>query len=220
MKTLWNLAMPTLGLLGLAMVSCNPEDPSAQREAQKLVAEAAAKNARLEEELAGMKAELEAANAKIMESEAQKMPTVSEIEGKLDAASSKLKDAARKQSPGATVESFGTWDLVIPSFERPFSCKVKAVIREANGLQRTVYWTGSADIKGEWTFASAENLEPKAVPPPVTSNQGEAGDEGFEPPILRPVDPGAARKPAPPKEKPKPKYDIPLDEPVMGPNSR
>ncbi|MCW1914780.1 hypothetical protein OJ996_14430 [Luteolibacter sp. GHJ8] len=206
MKTLSNTALPALGLLCLAAVSCNPEDPSAQREAQKLVAEAAAKNARLEDEVASLKAELATANSKISEAEAVKMPGVSEIEGKLDAALSKLRESARKSHPSATVEGVTTWDVVIPSPEKLFTCKAKALVREPNGLLKTVYWTGSADIKGEWTFTSAVDLEPKAQPPPVASTQ-DPSDPAPEPPP----------KPAPPKEKPKPQYDIPLDRPVMGP---
>ena len=208
------------------------------REGQKALAEALAKNSRLAEEIANLKgaldtevsrlkAELDEAKAKVKQSEAVKMPSVSEIERSLDLEGSKLKEAARQQVQGATVESFSTADLTIPSFERPFSCKAKAVLKEVNGTRRTLYWTGSANLKGEWKFAKSDNWEPKpvAVEPPKVA----AGDSSRVS-LSDPEPPGAKDNPAPPqpvkptpppvREKPKPAYDIPLDRPVMGPGAR
>lgn len=179
-----------------------------------------AKNIRLEEEITGLKTELDEAHAKTREIEAVnvKMPTTAEIESKLDLEGAKLKDDARQQFPKAKVESFGTWDLNIPSFERPFSCKAKVVIKEAGGSLKTLYWTGSANMKGEWTFAKAENLEPKKEEPVVV----QVAPPKIETPAVvpEPPKPPAQPKPPPVREKPKPKYDIELNNPVMGPGSR
>jgi hypothetical protein len=221
MKLAMKLAPVSLATLAatacLLSVSCNSADPSAISEGQKALAEAMAKNIRLEEEIAGLRTELEEARTKTTQVEAVKMPTISEIESKLDLEGAKLKDDARQQFPKAKVESFGTWDLNIPSFDRPFSCKAKVVIKESSGSHRTLYWTGSANMKGEWIFETAENLEPKkaepavvqVAPPPVES-----------PPVESPAVAPVAPKPPPVREKPKPRYDIQLDNPVMGPGAR
>ncbi len=210
------VSLATLAALAcLLSVSCNSADPSALSEGQKALAEAMAKNMRLEEEIAGLKTELEDARTKTSQVEAVKMPTIAEIESKLDLEGAKLKDDARQQFPKAKVESFGTWDLNIPSFDRPFSCKAKVVIKESSGSLRTLYWTGSANMKGEWIFETAENLEPKKAEPAVV--------EVAPPPVESPAVAPAAPKPPPPppvREKPKPKYDIQLDNPVMGPGAR
>ena len=50
-------------LVCCAILSCNTADPSAISEGQKALAEAMAKNLRLEEEIAGLKAELQEAKA-------------------------------------------------------------------------------------------------------------------------------------------------------------
>ena len=198
--------------------SCNSADPSAISEGQKALAEAMAKNIRLEEEITGLKAELEDTRAKTSQIEAVKMPTTAEIESKLDLEGAKLKDEARQQFPNAKVESFGTWDLNIPSFERPFSCKAKVVLKEASGSLQTLYWTGSANMKGEWTFAKTGNLEPKKEEPAV----GQVAPPKIETPAVALEPPKPPKPPAPPpvREKPKPKYDIQLDNPVMGPGAR
>lgn len=227
--------------------ACNSADPSAISEGQKALAEAMAKNIRLNEEIAELKAsldkakaDLEEAQAKSVQAEPPKLPSTAEVEAKLDQEIAKLKDEARQKYPGAKVESLGTgaWDLTSPS-DSPFTCKAKVVVKEANGTRQTLYWTGSANLKGEWQFKTAENLEPQpAEPPAVAKGAGDArkGDQAgdFEPPTLTPAKDGeptnrtardGPRQPARPQppaapEKPKPKYDINFDNPVMGPGSR
>ncbi|MEI6653858.1 MAG: hypothetical protein WCP45_03755 [Verrucomicrobiota bacterium] len=241
MKLRHHVIACAIGMVCLLLPSCNSEDPSAMREGQKTLAEALAKNSRLEAEIANLKAELDKevprlkaeldeAKSKIKSSEPVKMPGVSEIERSLDLEGSKLKEEARQQVQGATVESFSTADLTIPSFERPFSCKAKAVLKEANGTRRTLYWTGSANLKGEWKFTKSDNWEPKPVavePPKVAAGDSSrvslsdpeppGGAKDNPAPIPQPVRPPPVK---PPPEKPKPAYDIPLDRPVMGPGSR
>lgn len=241
MKLRSHVIASATGMACLLLSSCNSEDPSAIREGQKDLAEALAKNSRLEEQIADLKAdrekevpqlkaELEAAKLKISKTEAVKMPTAAEIEKTLDLEGSKLKEEARQQVQGATVVAFSTADLTIPSFERPFSCKAKVVLKETNGSLRTLYWTGSANIKGEWKFTKSDNWEPKPVasePPKVAvGDSSRVSLSDPENPGVKdsPVVPPTPAKPTPPpvREKPKPKveYDIPLDRPVMGPGAR
>jgi hypothetical protein len=254
MKPRYSIIASVIGLLLVVLPSCNPEDPSAVREGQKLMAETLAKNAKLEEEIVSLKAELENggtkqkaesdqdvlklkadleeakarledARASLTKSESVKMPSAAEIEKKLDLEGSKLKEEARQQYKGATVVGFSTADLIIPSFERPFSCKAKVTLREPSGTQRTLYWTGTASMKGEWTFTKSDSWESKAASAdPV--NTAANTTPSPEPPQVKPTppvrpDPPPVR-PEPPqiKEKPKPKYDIQLDNPVMGPGAR
>lgn len=250
-------AATAVGLSCLVISSCNSADPSAISESQKALAEAMAKNIRLSEEIAALKAENEeakadlekaksdrdAAQAKPAKVEEPKMPSPSEIEGKLDQEVAKLKEEAKQKYPGAKVESLGTgtWDVTGPT-DSPFTCKAKVALKEANGTRRTLYWTGSASLKGDWKFKQAENLDAKqpdpqevaktdpATTPPKADDPGE-----FVPPTLKvakdgePVSrnttkdtPRQPTKPQPPPqpEKPKPKYDINFDNPVMGPGSR
>lgn len=213
----------------LLISSCNPQDPSALSENQKALAEAMAKNINLAEELAELKIELE--EAKASQSEAVKMPSRAEVEKMLDLEGSKLKETAREQSPGSEVVSFGTWDLNVPSFERPFSCKAKLVLKSTDKLPQTLYWVGSANLKGEWTFTKAENLEPEKsiqilegpkVPDKDDDDTGWIGPGEGREPVMEPEGRKQRKDPQPPpvQEKPKPKYDIPLDKPVMGPGAR
>ncbi len=159
-----------IGLGWCLLSSCNSEDPSAAREGQRALAEARANNTRLAEEIANLQAELEAAKSKINPSEAIQIPGAAEIEKKLELEGLKLKEEVRQLHPGATEVGFITADLTIPSFERPFSCKAKVVFKEAGGTLNTLYWTGSANIKGEWQFAKADHWDPKVVrkPPEIT----------------------------------------------------
>jgi len=210
--------------------SCNPQDPSALSETQKALAEAMAKNINLAEELAQLKTELEEAKAKASQSEAVKMPSRAEVEKMLDLEGSKLKETARDQSPGSEVVSFGTWDLNIPSFERPFSCKAKLVLKDSSNLSKTLYWVGSANIKGEWTFTQAENLEPErlaqVIEEPKAPSRADAGTGRRNGPgedrdsTIEPDGQKHGNGPPPAQEKPTPEYDIPLDKPVMGPGAR
>lgn len=211
--------------------SCNPQDPSALSENQKALAEAMAKNINLAEELAQLKIQLEEAQAKASQSEAVKMPSRAEVEKMLDLEGSKLKETAREQSPGSEVVSFGTWDLNIPSFERPFSCKAKLVLKGPNNSSQTLYWVGSANIKGEWTFTQTENLEPEriaqVIEEPKALSRADAGTGRNDPGEDRDptIEPDGQKRdngspPPPAQEKPTPRYDIPLDKPVMGPGAR
>jgi len=188
----------------LACVSCNTEDPSAAGELQRDLAEALAKNLRLQEDVASLTQQLDAEKQSGAEAESMKMPTSAEIEQGLAIEGTKLKEEARKLHPNATVKSYTTLDLVIPSFETPFSCKVKVELLEPSGESKTVYWTGKATMKGEWKFEKAANLERTDTKPDIP----------LVDPVIEP------RKQAPAPEKPEIKYDIPLKDPVLGPGSR
>jgi hypothetical protein len=229
MKTRNRIGPLVVTISSLALVSCKTEDPSALGESQKALAEAVAKNMRMEEEIAALRSELEEAKSKVGVASELQMPTRSQIEKGLDKQGALLKEKARQDYPNGTVESYKTWDLNIPSFETPYSCKVALVVREPSGKSHTLYWTGSADIKGNWSFTSAANLEPAN---PVASKQAEPQrgpnreydiDPENDPPLIEPGPnintPSRSEPPAPPAN-PKPKYDIPLDRPVMGPGSR
>ncbi len=222
MKALTRVRLFAITFPALALVSCKTEDPSALGESQKALAEVVAQKMRMEEEIASLRAELDEARSKASVAEELKMPTLAEIESSLDQEGSRLKEKARMEYPNAKVESYKTWDLDIPSFERPFSCKASMVVRDPDGKTRTLYWLGTADIKGNWTFTPAENLEPAkpvaAKPDESEKNNGRKYD--IDPENDRPVlEPEKPIRPEPPA-KPKPKYDIPLDNPVMGPGAR
>jgi hypothetical protein len=222
MRTRTRVRLFAITFPALALLSCKTEDPSALGENQKALAEAVALNMRMEEEIASLRAELEEAKSKASVVEELKMPTLTEIESSLDLEGSRLKEKARQDFPDAKVESYKTWDLNIPSFEKPFSCKASMVISEPSGKIRTLYWLGTADIKGNWTFTPTENLEPAkpatAKPDEAEKNNGRKYDidPDNDPPVLEPEKPTRPEPPA----KPKPKYDIPLDNPVMGPGAR
>lgn len=216
-----SLALPAVFL---AILSCETHDPSALGELQRDLAEAVAKNTRLEEEISSLTDQLEEAKRQpVAEPEKVELPSRQEIEQSLAIEGTKLQQAARDLHPSAQVEGFSTFDLNIPSFETPFSCKAKVVLREPSGVAKTLYWVGKANMKGEWTFEKAENLEPD----PVVSNQGTRqpnNDTKVDIPLTAPLDipnntPAPPAPPAPPK-KPEPKYDIPLDNPVMKPRGR
>ena len=145
-------------LVCCAILSCNTADPSAISEGQKALAEAMAKNLRLEEEIAGLKAELQEAKAtpkKSSEPAAVQMPNFTEITNKLEKATAKLDEAAKNLEQVAT--------------------KAAAT---------------------------------KSVEPAVTADVPQP-----------PARPTRQSQPAVP-EKPKPKYDIHFDNPVMGPGAR
>ena len=145
-------------LVCCAILSCNTADPSAISEGQKALAEAMAKNQRLEEEIAGLKAELQEAKAALSKPSAPAavpMPNFTEITSKLEKATAKLDEAAKNLEQVAT----------------------KA--------------------------AAAKTVEPA-----VTADVPQP-----------PARPTRQSQPAVP-EKPKPKYDIHFDNPVMGPGAR
>ena len=169
-----------VGLSLLFVPSCNPADPSAIQESQKALAEAMAKNMRLNEEMAALKSQMEQAKAEVekaksdldaalakpAKAEESKFPSAAEVESKRDQEVAKLKDEARQKNPGAKVEGFGTWDVTSPG-DTPYSCKAKVALTDAKGAHLTLYWIGSANLKGEWTFKPADNLEAKAAEPPA-----------------------------------------------------
>lgn len=217
----------------LALTSCETHDPSAMGEIQRDLAEALAKSDRLEQEVTSLTEQLEEARSQpAPEPESLKMPAREDIEKSLAIEATKLQQAARDLHPSATVEGFSTFDLNIPSFETPFSCKAKVLLREPSGGLRTLYWTGVANMKGEWKFVKAENLEP---PPPPDDQGGSREDPAkvkpnYDIPLDNPIEqPGSLTpnnpnsnitpKPAQPK-KPEVKYDIPLDNPVLKPGGR
>lgn len=221
------IAIPALSTAALlTLFSCNTDDPSAAGELQRNLAAALAKNSNLEKEVASLTEQLQQAQQSGAEAESMKMPTRAEIEKSLAIEGTKLQQIARDLHPDSKVEGFGTFDLNIPSFETPFSCKAKVQLRNPSGQAKTLYWIGNATIKGEWKFEQAENLEPapvvKEVPAPTPAPVHDI-------PMTDPLIPGkGTSQPAPPSsqpkqaepEKPKVKYDIPLDNPVLKPRGR
>ena len=218
----------------LSLLSCNTEDPSAIGEIQRDLAESVAKNSRLEEEITSLTEQLQLVQKSGAEAGGMKMPTRAEIEQSLAIDGTRLKDAARELHPAANVESYRTFDLKIPSFEMPFSCIAEIQLREPSGKSTTLYWTGKANMKGEWQFDRAENLVAKATTSqPNTAAHPQQPKEEFEhdiplvDPLIQPpgsVASGAEtnqpKQPASAPENPKVQYDIPLDNPVMRPKGR
>lgn len=228
MKT-YRIAIPALSSAAfLTLLSCNTEDPSAAGETQRNLAAALAKNSSLEKEVASLTELLQQAQQSVAEAESMKMPTRAEIEKSLAIEGTKLQQVARDLHPDSKVEGFGTFDLNIPSFEPPFSCKAKVQLRDPSGKAKTLYWIGNATMKGEWKFEQAENLEPTPVVKEIPANVA-APAPVHDIPMTDPLIPGkgASQPDAPssqPKqaepEKPKVKYDIPLDNPVLKPKGR
>jgi hypothetical protein len=233
----------------LAVLSCETHDPSAIGEIQRDLAEALAKNTRLEQEISSLNDQLdEAKRQPAPEPESAKMPSREVIEKSLAIEATKLQQSARNLHPNAQVEGISTFDLNIPSFETPFSCKAKVTLRDPSGSLKTLYWIGNANIKGEWKFEAAENLEPtlaagnQAQQNPVNGQNTNSGntkpapaqpekpkyDIPLDNPVMNPPgsvapqNPNSITKPAPPApaQPEKPKYDIPLDNPVMKPRGR
>lgn len=236
-----------LGLSVLWVPSCNPADPSAIQESQKALAEVMAKNMRLNDEIATLKTQvtearaeaekartdLEAALAKPAKPEDAKMPSAAEVEAKRDQEVAKLKDEARQKNPGSKVEGSGTWDETSPG-DAPYSCKAKVALTDAKGTRLTLYWLGSANLKGEWTFKPADNLETKAAetpvvqppePPKVTAktearkeepkvDKKPDADTGFKPPTLTIVKDGDTRNlKDPPKQPERPQQPTAPEKP-------
>jgi len=212
----------------LALTSCESEDPSALGESQKALAEAVAQSARLEDEIASLRAQLDQAKAEAgaeptVVSESLKIPTLGELEASLGKQSAELMEKARQAHPGAQIEGYQAWDLNIPSFERPFSGKVRVIVREPNGQVKELYWIAAADLKGEWKFQQVDSL---SAPGSATQDHATADNSRHVRPPTPDTEPAQDRNPAPtrrpepPAEKETPQYDIPLDRPIMGPGSR
>lgn len=232
----WNLTMnsnrivlPALtAATFMALFSCETQDPSALGEIQRDLAEAMAKNTRLEEEVSSLSDQLEEAKRQpAPEPETVKLPKREEIEKFLAIEGTKLQQAARDIHPNAQVEGFSTFDVKIPSFETPFSCKAKVTLREPSGSAKTLYWIGKANMKGEWTFEKSENLEPALAQNPGTNQTKQPSNDTeiditLTDPVITPDKPAPKPAPAQPEQpkKPEVKYDIPLDNPVMKPGGR
>lgn len=176
MKPTYPMFVLAACLCGLTMSSCNSKDPSINAENQRalgialariteLEAEIAApkttvpkddsgQQAELQKEVAQLKVELAEATAKITA-----MPTSAEITSKLAQEGALLVEQTRAKYPGATVDSYETSRINMPSFEQPFSCNVRMVLLESSKTKRTLYWTASANLKGEWKFVEANRQD-------------------------------------------------------------
>ena len=132
------------------------------------------------------KSERDAALAKPAKVEETKMPSSAEVEARLDQEVLKLKEEAKQKNPGSKVEGLSTWDVTSPG-EDPYSCKAKVALTDPKGTRRTLYWTGAANLKGEWKFKPADNLEtkpveqPTAQPPEPPKNVANNDDKKEEP---------------------------------------
>lgn len=216
----------------LSLNSCKTEDPSAAGEIQRDLAQAIAKSKELEEEVASLTEQLELAQKSSAKAETMKMPTRAEIEQSLAIEGTKLQQVARDLYPDSKVASFGTFDLDIPSFEAPFSCKAKVQMLDPSGVLKTLYWTGNANMKGEWKFEKAENLEPQLptndTPPVEQPDQKIVDNPDYDIPLTDPIKgqgqgQGDSNKQTPKPKAPEPpevEYDITLDNPLMGPKGR
>lgn len=172
-----SLAMASaIGLICLTLGSCNPQDPSAVRETQKMIAEAAAKASRLEQENASLKSQIEDLQKQVTaakttpETTTKKGFSEEELDKKLGATLSNLHDQ-------------------LAAMDRKIDL-LKAVAEKSVAI-------------GE---DRARNAPVAANPPSPRSNPTPA----------TPATP-ANVQPRPTPAPAKPKYDIQLNNPVMGP---
>lgn len=207
----------TASSLGLFLVSsCESQDPAAIADLQRSLAEAQAKNAALSEEIASLNEQLQSAKSQPKSTpEPLKPPSRQDVEKKLAMEATVLQQAARELFPNATVESLTTYDLDIPSFETPFTCNVKVLMRDNSGKNHTLYWSGKGNMNGEWSFTKMEKPQPQPSAPPVEI--AKTPEPAPEP---------APTPPAPVAPTPKPLANpeglkvIPLTDPVMAPKGR
>lgn len=225
MKTLRPTLAAITSVAFLALFSCETQDPSAIGEIQRDLAEALANNIRLEDEVASLTEQLEhARNQPAAEPQNLEIPTREEIEKSMVIEATKLQQTARELHPNSEVKGLSTFDLKIPSFDTPFSCKAEIVLREPSGKIEKLYWIGNANMKGEWTFEKTGNLKPDTLANNQDNSQASDKSNHDIPlidPIMKPKNstadaPNVQRAPEQPK-KPDVKYDIPLDNPVMKP---
>jgi len=182
-----SLAMASaIGLSCLTLGSCNPQDPSAARENQKMIAEATAKASKLEQENTDLKSQIEglqkqvsdAASKANAETNTKKSVTDDALDQKLSAAVGKLRD------------QLTAMDKKIDS--------LKAETEKSIALN---------EDRARNNTAAANSAVAKTNPTPPQADRERAA----QPPQVK-------IQPAP--EPPKPKYDIKLDHPVMGPGGR
>ena len=98
MKLPSSAMVPTAGLACLILWSCNPQDPSAVRENQKMIAEAVAKASRLEQENTTLKSQVEDLQKQVADATAKAETTTKkasaddDLDKKLAATFGKLRD--------------------------------------------------------------------------------------------------------------------------------
>jgi hypothetical protein len=224
-----NYLMPLLPMaVILSLNSCKTEDPSAMDEIQRDLAQAIAKSKKLEQEVASLTEQLDQAHKSSAKAESMKMPTAAEIEQSLAIEGTKLQQIARSQHPDSKIASFEFFDLDIPSFDTPFSCNAKVELIDPSGVLETLYWSGYANMKGEWKFEEAEHIESHLTKndtsPVIQPEPDNKKDSSFDMTLEKPIDGHSdinKQEPNPkPPELPETKYDIRFDNPLMGPKGR
>ena len=202
----------------LLLASCKTEDPSVLGEARKALAEAYARNKMLEEEVTSLHEELEKTRHEADMATEAKSLSANEIRSRLTDAETQLKEKVLLDDPGAVEEGYSRWDLKIPSLEQSTTCKVSMVIRDSTGKLKTLFWLGSADSKGNWSFAPVEYLSPPGTL--AAQVDGPPVDPVRQQELAPQEDTAGSHVPVEPASKPRPRFDIPLDNPIMGPGAR
>ncbi len=202
MQTLKQLCCVGGVMAGVLVTGCTPEDPAAREEIERTKAEAAVLKAKLTEkdqEIAGLRQQIEAASKTAATATAQRMPTADEIEQKLSLETLRLRRDAEKQLPGYKIREVKMSNLEIPSAEYPFSCRIAMVLTDPAGKAGQLFWQGRGDTRGNWTYQPVSGF-PDDVKPPAAPSTPAAGDGTGE--AVASTDPGESTAPKPPKPKP------------------
>jgi hypothetical protein len=206
------------------MSACNPQDPSAREEADRLKAELAAANRATEEAQAqmaqaqkamqDMQAKLQDAAGSLEQAVAAKVPTEDELLGKLMQATLVLRKQAEAELPAYTIKGVNYDDVKAPSPDWPFSCNVSMTLVAPNGQTGRLYWKGKGDPMGEWSFEQMDPADIKEAPvvaaadPPVATPPAPTPQPG--PGTLPPV--AEVTPPKPPPVAPEPRELTPSEK--------
>lgn len=195
------------------MSGCNPQDPSAREEADRLKAELAAAQraaedaqaqvAQSQKAMQDLQAKLQEAAGTLEQAVAAKVPTEDELLGKLMQATLILRKQAEKELPAYTIKGVNYDDVKAPAPDFPFSCNVSMTLVAPNGQTGRLYWKGKGDPMGEWSF---EQMDPADIKAPEVA----AATPTPKPPKIPPV--AAVDPPTPPPAQPKPREETPSEK--------
>jgi len=195
------------------MCACNPQDPSAREEADRLKAELAAAQretkeaqaqvAQAQKAMQDMQSKLQDAAGSIEKAVAAKIPTEDELLTKLMQATLVLRKQAESELPAYTIKGVNYDDVKAPSPDFPFSCSVSMTLVAPNGQIGRLYWKGKGDPMGDWSF---EQMDPDDIKETAVA----AAKPSPKPATLPPV--AAVPKRTPPPAAPKPRELTPSEK--------